>query len=94
MQDGRPRPLTVKEADLPWTREEDHFRREILRLVRMQGRGFPTLLQAGVGHARGLLVFADPGETLADLVAREGPLDAGARAAHRRQPPRPPSAPA
>lgn len=76
IRDSLPRPLTVDQAQLPWTKEEDHFRREILKLVRMQAAGFPSVLHAGVGQNCGLLVLDGHGQSLADLVAAHGPLEA------------------
>lgn len=74
--DGLPRPLTVEQAQAPWTREEEHFRRELLRFVRLQLPSFPTVLQAGVGMGQGLAVYADPGPSLSERVVGDGPMDA------------------
>ena len=68
--------LGVGQAEVTSTPEEELFRRELLKLVRVTAVGLPPILHAGVGNGRALVVYQGFGEPLTETVARDGPVPA------------------
>lgn len=74
VRDGRPCARATSPGATRSVTGDDWFQREVLKLCQVSSPLLPRVLAAGVRQGRGLLVFEGRGETLAERIARTGPV--------------------